>query len=551
MAGAGNPKNLTIHRIKKTNVLKKLYLIGCLLLAFSAVHAQNRVNNIWYFGNAGIDFNTSPPTKLTNGGMTALEGTACVSDTSGHILFYTRGDSVYNKNHTVMPHGFVLLGSYSTAQPASIVKLPESESTYYIFSSDGVNTQLGSYSVVNMDLDGGLGDVATKNVPITDSVMECLLVVPHGDCNKYWVIYKINHTQRFESYLFDADGLHTPPVISTAGTAPAVPGEPIGFMAASPDYGMVSYAHLYDSILHILRFDNNTGKLTNFAGYKTGYPYGSCFSPDGKKLYLTASKAGPLWFTNFLIQLDLSSGNPATIAGGGFTVDSFEAEYASGYGHIQRGPDSVLYVARLNEDTLPTISAPDALGAACDFNAKGFDISPRISRLGLPAIAYVSTAEKEPDLGPDITQCSGPVTLDPKTDPGTPHTWSDGSTGPKLTVNKGGTYWVNVTVCGKIVGDTLTVVFQNETANFTMPNVITPNGDNMNDFIDMAALLGDCAVYDLKIMNRWGNVVYDDVAQNPAFTGHAKSGAKLMPGVYFYVYTQGNLKTNGTITILY
>lgn len=544
------------------HMLKNVILFLCMSTVFFAAYAQNRANNHWYFGaKAGIDFNTAPPQKLLDNASVAIEGTACLSDTLGQLLFYTRGDTVYNKNHLMMPNGFGLTAGFSISQPASIVQLPGTDNRYYIFSSDGEWTgapdpfgaHKGTYSVVDMTLDGGLGDISTKNVLITDSVMECLLVVPHSDCNKYWVIYRIAATNRFESYLFDADGLHPTPVISVATAVPTLSGaNTVSAMSNSPDNSMVTYLNMNDSAMYLLRFDNASGILSDFALYKTGYPYGSCFSPDGKKLYLTGAVAGPLSFINLLLQFDLSSGDPATIVASDFVVDSFPADFVNAYGNIQRGPDNVLYITRLEEDTISTISAPDEPGAACGYNAKGFDISPRTSWLGLPAIAYVNTpSEKKPDLGPDIVQCAGPVTLDPKTDAGSPHTWSNGGTDQTVTVNESGTYWVIVPVCGKTVSDTITVVFQNETVNFTMPNVITPDNDGMNDLIDMATLLGDCAEYDLKIYNRWGNVIYQDVKANPNFTGRTKGGSKLSPGVYFYVYTQGSLKRNGTITVVY
>lgn len=543
-------------------MLKKMILFLWMPAVFSATHAQNKANNHWYFGaKAGINFNTSPPQKLSDNAFVAIEGSAGVSDSSGQLLFYTRGDFVYNKNHVMMPNGFGLTTGFTIAQPASIVQLPGTDNLYYIFSCNGewlgtphLTSNKGTYSIVDMELDGGLGAIGTKNVFITDSVMECMLVVPHSVCDKYWVIYHIAETDRFESYLFDPDGLHPSPVVSHTATMPSPhssnASRNVATLSASPDNSMVSYVNMNDSMMYLLRFDNSTGILSDFATYKTGYPYGSCFSPDSKKLYLTSSTVGIMPSTNVIRQFDLSSGDPATIVAGNFVVESLQADISNAYGYIQRGPDGVLYIACIAEDTLATISQPNELGAACNFNAKGFDISPATSWVGLPAIAYIS-GTKRPDLGPDIAQCSGPVTLDPQGKPGENYTWCDGSTGPTLLVEEGGTYCVSKTVCGKTYSDTIQVTFENEQTHFSMPNVITPNGDNVNDYIDMAALLNDCAVYDLKIYNRWGHVIYDEVKENPHFTGHTKTGSKLQPGVYFYVYIQGNVKKNGTITVLY
>ena len=60
----------------------------------STVRAQGEAN-IWYFGNnAGLDFNTNPPTPLTNGALNTSEGCASVADKNGALVFYTDGITV-------------------------------------------------------------------------------------------------------------------------------------------------------------------------------------------------------------------------------------------------------------------------------------------------------------------------------------------------------------------------------------------------------------------------------------------------------------------------
>ncbi|MFN5842759.1 MAG: hypothetical protein ACK45G_05955, partial [Bacteroidota bacterium] len=90
----------------------------------------------WYFGKkAGIDFNSNPPVKLTNSALQTIEGTSCFSDpTTGAILFYTNGDSIWNKNHQPMPNGFGLGGHYSTTQSAVIIPDPGNNNRYYVFT---------------------------------------------------------------------------------------------------------------------------------------------------------------------------------------------------------------------------------------------------------------------------------------------------------------------------------------------------------------------------------------------------------------------------------
>jgi gliding motility-associated-like protein len=67
-----------------------------------------------------------------------------------------------------------------------------------------------------------------------------------------------------------------------------------------------------------------------------------------------------------------------------------------------------------------------------------------------------------------------------------------------------------------------------------VPNVITPNGDGVNDFLQMPSLLTDCFTYKIFIVNRWGNLVYELENPTDLFDGHNLNGAELDEGVYFY-----------------
>ena len=68
--------------------------------------AAQKEANIWYFGRAGLNFNSSPPTPLTDiVGLRYLRGKASIADSKGNLLFYTDGITVVNKNHQECPTG--------------------------------------------------------------------------------------------------------------------------------------------------------------------------------------------------------------------------------------------------------------------------------------------------------------------------------------------------------------------------------------------------------------------------------------------------------------
>ena len=99
-----------------------------------------------------------------------------------------------------------------------------------------------------------------------------------------------------------------------------------------------------------------------------------------------------------------------------------------------------------------------------------------------------------------------------------------------------------------------------EEFSYTLPNVITPNGDGFNDLFE-PIVRGESLILGAKavIFNRWGNILYD--TDNPLIQWDGKSrqtGLDCSPGTYFYVCDityQGEtgeeqLHLQGSITIV-
>ncbi len=96
---------------------------------------------------------------------------------------------------------------------------------------------------------------------------------------------------------------------------------------------------------------------------------------------------------------------------------------------------------------------------------------------------------------------------------------------------------LTVTDSYNCVYDTVQAIYVEEGVTpgaFEIPNVITPNGDGVNDYLELSALMETCLDYKILILNRWGNVVYEMKGNNNAFSGKDKSGLDLSEGVYFY-----------------
>ncbi len=86
--------------------------------------------------------------------------------------------------------------------------------------------------------------------------------------------------------------------------------------------------------------------------------------------------------------------------------------------------------------------------------------------------------------------------------------------------------------------------------DFDFPNVITPNGDGNNDELDIEAMFKSCQEYQLKVFNRWGNLIYAGKRLDAPFNGKDMSGSILPDGVYFYLLEFDQKSKSGFIHLI-
>ena len=84
-----------------------------------------------------------------------------------------------------------------------------------------------------------------------------------------------------------------------------------------------------------------------------------------------------------------------------------------------------------------------------------------------------------------------------------------------------------------------------------IPNVITPNGDGVNDYFytHFAAIYDDV---NLIVYNRWGNIVFESFGYNNNWNGLNKNGNSLSQGSYYFFITfdEGREKNQGILQII-
>ncbi len=372
--------------------MKTLWFYLFLSLA-GFVNAQNQ-NNIWYFGvNAGITFNTTPPTALTNGMLNTQEGCASICDDMGNLLFYTDGTTVFNSNHSVMPNGTGLFGDYSSTQSAVIVPLPGSTTIYYIFTLDAFAGPSGvCYSIVDMTLDGGLGDVTTKNQIILATAAEKVVVSRHSNNSDFWIVIHGWGNNEFRSYLFSSTGLNMTPVISSIGSVYSGGGgvnnaaNAIGYMKINQACNMIAVAICIQDKYELFQFNNSSGVLSNLITINdpdnsgVALAYAMEFSPDNHYLYIKN------FYSQNVYQYDVSVYNQTTINNSKSLVGTVSGAANYYTGAMQMGPDNKIYIVEYNTPFLSVINNPNNPAASCNLVDNAISLNGRLGQLGLPCL---------------------------------------------------------------------------------------------------------------------------------------------------------------------
>jgi gliding motility-associated-like protein len=349
---------------------------------------------IWYFGKkAGLSFNSGPnPVALTNGLLDTDEGCATLCDPNGNLLFYTDGIKVWNRNHLVMPNGNGLLGNPSSTQSAIIVTKPGSTTLFYVFTVDELGKPNGlNYSIIDLTLDGGLGDVTTKNVSLLSPTLEKITAVQHANGTDFWIISHKFNSNQFAAYQLSASGLSSAVISAVGVTLNTDSQRTIGYMKSSPDGKFIACANAgANTNMQLFNFNNATGQLTLLSttvfGVNSLGTYGLEFSSNSNLLYVT--RIDFVDNKSELFQLDISSQNQTTINTSltmlaSQTFDALDQEGI--YGALQLAPNQKIYIARTNSTFLSAIDFPNEIGTNCQLTNNAVSLNGKVSSYGLPS----------------------------------------------------------------------------------------------------------------------------------------------------------------------
>ena len=389
--------------------MKRIFFIIGVVMLPMFLSAQNQ-NSIWVLGDsAGVDFsNVNNPVPISSV-MRGRGSSASICDINGHLLFYSwtvantlqNSGRIYNWQHQPMVNGDSIVGE-AWYQELLIVPMPDSIGFYYLFSigvTSGFHQGL-YYSIIDMNANGGLGQVLVKNVQLSNLyAFDAIVAVKHGNGRDWWLIFKPDGYHNspnndFYIYLITPSGISLP-TFQSIGYIINTGGGQISFSKQGDKILLTDWMNL----IQIINFDRCTGFLSNAniiepEHTESGEHVGNTFSPDGNLIYITHLLGGASQQDSWLYQYNLNAGNiaasrdtlyyapdPAQQAILRLAPDNKIYLSIGYYAYYFPYPDSMYYPENMN---LSVINRPDSLGDSCLFAPYSFYLGGKRTYYGLP-----------------------------------------------------------------------------------------------------------------------------------------------------------------------
>ena len=385
--------------------------------------ASRPTKRFWLFGNkAGLDFQTGGIVASVTSNCTtaqsslAGEGTTVISTRSGNLQFWTDGRTIWNRNCDVMtdtagqltsnPPPAGLNANPSTTQAAAVFPLGTDEARYVIVTN---NTENGTnntgelyYSIVDMTLNGGLGQVlaANKNAQVwpgtIDYSSEALAAAARPDGSGFWVMTYRPYTTEMIVFPFSNSGVPGAPIAQPANSISPTNYSGLGgfgtlnfdstysrLVMMAGDHCLSGSCTTREGIVRLMSFNSSTGQVTylnNWSSYPEGAGYSADFSPSGAYVYTSAIYPGRL--ARFTVTSGFSDAQIKSSQAFYGTTQPDTPSSCTGGGQILKAPDDKMYIANCGTNFISVLNTPDAANPG--YVRSAINLGTGVSYYGLP-----------------------------------------------------------------------------------------------------------------------------------------------------------------------
>ena len=336
------------------------------------------------------------------------------TNTSGELILYSNGPTVWNGNGQTLENGTVLIKNQEANYPGLIVPIPGSDNRFLLFSVDETegNTDPATvtfpiyYHEIDMNAAAGRGAVVSGKKLLLKESSFALTAVKHCNNKAYWLIAHEGKSDGFLVYLIDENGIHIDDV-QTYRTGTRFNRSSVGLqqeIVASEDGKLIAVSKPVSpegGFVETFPFNNETGEVGKkiVTLKELGKIKGIALSPSGKFVFVsrfttqTSIDESTYSDTYELVQFRTSVAPTfrevlATNTYRGRRGDDPDSQFLvepGVYGNLKLAPNGKIYLAHVDDSYLSVVNNPDETGPAVNFQYRGFSLGSRKSKAQLPA----------------------------------------------------------------------------------------------------------------------------------------------------------------------
>lgn len=228
-------------------------------------------------------------------------------------------------------------------------------------------------------------------------------------------------------------------------------------------------------------------------------------------------------------------------------------------------PDSVHWIFYDNNEEITAFNPTHLYSESGEYQVSCIAYINGISYYSTQCVVVCGANELNLPTAIDLCKTPVPFELNALNTCSTQYAWNTGDTTAAITIQNEGLYTLQTTnECG--VNEYTIEVFKGDDCNVLteIPNVLTANEDQTNDWFSIN--VKNAISFEYKIVNRWGNLIFEGNKQIPAssvfswnsynlWDGKDLNGTSVSEGVYYYIidfvlFNGDSTVKNGFITLI-